>query len=408
MAKLRLGYYYHIPVKVIDGKKMTPGYQGRFIESLAKECEKLVCFLHSSQGDKGTHFDHAITSPNLEWVDLGVKRMSPLRTFIPGPDTEKLEPFRGKIDALLTRCPTPLLPGLCGKARDLGIPPVLLVVGNYVDGIADLHTGFIRSKVTGIYLRIFDLMQRREIKNCHTYVNSAKLFNLYKDISPDIKETKTTTLDLEDFFEREDTCQRSEIHLLYVGRYDFAKGLKFIVGAMKALRDKGYNCRFDLAGWDPSNSGVIAELTDYARTLGVVNYIKEHGFKAMGDDLWSIYRNADIFINASMASEGFPRTIWEAMANSVPVVATDVGSIKSFVGEATEIVAPRDQRALTQGVEKIIKDEALRKDKIRKGFALTKKNTLTARAREIIGGIESIVAIKNHVESGELDSGIWK
>ena len=39
---------------------------------------------------------------------------------------------------------------------------------------------------------------------------------------------------------------------------------------------------------------------------------------------------ADIFIIPSY-QEGFPRVIWEAMANSVPVIATNVGGLEETI-----------------------------------------------------------------------------
>ncbi len=44
-----------------------------------------------------------------------------------------------------------------------------------------------------------------------------------------------------------------------------------------------------------------------------------------------ITKKADIYVIASRSSEGFPRTIWEAMAHCLPVVATKVGSIPAFI-----------------------------------------------------------------------------
>ncbi|HQO21261.1 MAG TPA: glycosyltransferase family 4 protein [Acidobacteriota bacterium] len=388
MPSLRLGYYYHIPVKEEDGTIKTLGVQGRFIDSLAAHCEEVICFLHRPGKRDHYHFDYGIRRSNVRLADLGIKQNSPRRTFCPGSLEQVAKRHMSGLDALLVRGPSPLLPPLCRWARGAGVMPVLLIVGNYVDGIEDLRQPLWRKTLIGAYLRTYNLMQKREVKKCLSFVNSNKLYNEFVQYGGRVVETRTTTLDDNDFFERNDTCLGETVRILYVGRYDQAKGLKLLVSSLAGLVGKGYRCELHFAGWDTSEGGMMEELLDQANSLGVGHLVTDHGFKPVGEELWSIYRDADIFVNASQASEGFPRTIWEAMANSVPVVATDVGSVRAFTEGVVEIVAPRDQDALTAGIERVIKDGASRRMMISKGFELAGKNTLPARARELVSGIE--------------------
>lgn len=389
---INLGYYYHVPVRSSESGVLTLGAQGRFIDSLAGSCRQVTCFLHLPGTRDHYQYDYQIKSPNVRFIILGIKGSAPARTFFPYGCLNSVSQHLQGLDALLIRGPSPLLPPLCRHARKSGILPVLFIVGNYVDGIPELRQPFLRKQAIGAYLRIYNSLQKREIASCMTFVNSRKLYDEFIGLGGKVVETRTTTLDEQDFWRREDTCGRGIIRLLYTGRYDLAKGIKLIIKSLYELVAKGHRCQLDLAGWDPSGGGTLSELMEYAANLGVATLITDHGFKPVGEELWSIYRSSDIFINASQASEGFPRTIWEAMANSVPIVATNVGSIRAYAGDAVELVAPRNQSALTAGIEGLILNRDLRKQRIRNGFDLAKGNILSERAREIVEAISEYLA----------------
>jgi glycosyltransferase involved in cell wall biosynthesis len=121
-----------------------------------------------------------------------------------------------------------------------------------------------------------------------------------------------------------------------------------------------------------------------AKQEGVKDRVVYHGYKAVGPDLFAYYVAADIYVIASQSCfEGFPRTIWEAMAHSLPVVATRVGSIPDFIEGAAELVEPKNHIALADGILKIIKTPELRKRNIRNGYSLAEKNTLEEQVGEM-------------------------
>jgi glycosyltransferase involved in cell wall biosynthesis len=101
-----------------------------------------------------------------------------------------------------------------------------------------------------------------------------------------------------------------------------------------------------------------------------------------------------VFVVASRSAfEGFPRTIWEAMASRVPVVATSVGSIPEILenGRHGLIVSPRSPEELEDAIARIIADEDLRRKIIDNGYRLAEGNTLEVRATELIDHIEKFV-----------------
>jgi len=79
-------------------------------------------------------------------------------------------------------------------------------------------------------------------------------------------------------------------------------------------------------------------------------------------EMIKILRNADIYIQFSI-SEGMPRTIVEAMAMRLPIISTDVGSIKGvLVNKKNSIVIKPDKDELIKALHLLINNDSLRKN----------------------------------------------
>ncbi|MFI4963608.1 MAG: glycosyltransferase, partial [Legionellales bacterium] len=128
---------------------------------------------------------------------------------------------------------------------------------------------------------------------------------------------------------------------------------------------------------------ILDEMRVLANERGIAERINYHGFKSLGPELFAYYKKADIFLIASY-HEGFPRTIWEAMAHSLPVVATKVGSIPDLVQDAAALVEPRNMNQLAASIRSIIHDANLRRDLIKRGFTLASENTLEIQGAKMI------------------------
>ncbi|MCJ7693869.1 MAG: glycosyltransferase family 4 protein, partial [Anaerolineaceae bacterium] len=144
-----------------------------------------------------------------------------------------------------------------------------------------------------------------------------------------------------------------------------------------------YDVTLDLVGWPEEGTGIIDNIMTHSLESNIGDRIHYHGYKPVGPELFEFYKNADIYIIASQTSEGFPRTIWEAMAHSLPVVATRVGSIPDFIEGMAELVEPKNSQAIADGVEKIITDGAIRKEYIKLGSRLAHQYTLDIQVEEM-------------------------
>jgi len=384
---MRLGYHYHIPMfRDAEGHLRTPGYQGCFLDALAGHCERLVCFLHTPRPDEMEIMDYALKAANVEWVDIGPHASVPERLACRWRLTGPLRRWRDRLDCMLIRGPSPLLPAAASAVR--GLPVALLIVGDYVAGAAHSSLAWWKKLPVQLWRHWNARAQLRVAREALTFVNSAQLYEAYRGRIGRLHLTRTTTLSEADGYEREDTCTGRPVRLLYTGRMASAKGLLEIAEAVAQLVEAGEDVVLDLVGMREPGDPVLEELAAFCRRRGIEQRVTYHGYRPLGPELFAFYRRADIYVLASTSSfEGFPRAIWEAMAHSLPVVATAVGSIPHYLKdrETALLVPPRDAGALRSALEQLLRNAQLRRHLISYGRRVAASNTVEAIARDMAG-----------------------
>jgi len=387
---MRLGLHYHVPACYRDGVIRAPAFLGLFIDSLTAHCESLLYFANSPVGDEMNMMDYVIKSPNVKLVDLGPHVSIPVRTVRAAFHVPSLLKSQVEVDLLLLRAPTPLLPLFYAVWRK---PTALLLVSDELAGIENLPQPAWRKATIRLWAQWNHRLQMRLSKQSLVFVNSQLLYENYRAQLPGMILTQTTTLRESDFYYREDTCISSPYRLLYAGRITRIKGIFEIVRALSNLVKDGFDVVLDLVGMLDNSDPILEPILELARSLDVDGRVQYHGYKTAGPELLEYYRRADIYVTASQSSnEGFPRTIWEAMASSTPVIATGVGSIPAFVSGAAVLVPPKDIDALTGALRSLITDKELRRCLVSRGLALAKSNTLEKRAEELITKMEAWLA----------------
>ncbi len=361
-----------------------PGHLGRFIDGLADYCESLTCFMHTPLSNDMGQMDYCIQSKNIRLISMGPRNSLPSRMLSFIFYKHFFTETKDYLDCMLIRGPSPLLPWIAKAVKPT--PVALLLVGDQLAGVDDLPQPHWRKEAIRQYWKWNETKQLEVAKNSLTFVNSHLLYQNFSSQVPLLFETKTTTLTKEDFFYREDTCQTPPYHILYVGRMDRTKGILDILEAIYLLLQDGIDVIYDLVGPENKSDPLISDLKLMAEKLNISDKVIYHGYRPIGPELFKFYRSADIFITASQSSEGFPRTIWEAMANSLPVVATKVGSIPNFITDGKEalLISPRNPLQIYQSIIKIISDHDLRKNLIDKAFNLSLENEIGKRTKEMI------------------------
>ena len=159
-------------------------------------------------------------------------------------------------------------------------------------------------------------------------------------------------------------------YLLYVGAAYPHKNLENLLQAFNALTTthKLKSYKLVLVG---EQDYFYQRLKQKIKKMGLEEKVIFPGYL---DDqtLNQVYQNALCYVFPSYY-EGFGLPGLEAMAQGVPVLASQAGSLPEIYGEAALYFNPYDIKDIARAIDKIINDENLRKEMIKKGFEQVKK-----------------------------------
>jgi glycosyltransferase involved in cell wall biosynthesis len=152
-------------------------------------------------------------------------------------------------------------------------------------------------------------------------------------------------IDLERFTPREGGRTEEPV-VLFVGELRADKGLRHVISAARAARDRIPELRLIIAGDGPLRAEVEAQAQQE-------RFIEYQG-RILRDQLPELYRNARSFVLAPYSrpswAEQFGFASVEAMASGLPVVITDCGAVREVVPDWNPIVAQHDEAALAAGM----------------------------------------------------------
>ncbi len=161
-----------------------------------------------------------------------------------------------------------------------------------------------------------------------------------------------------------------------VGRIHPQKGHEFLIQVVEKLLVEHQSLIFLIIG-----EGYLKN--EFILKVKSLNLSKNILFLGEREDIPELLSCMDIFVLPSIR-EGFPNTILEAMASSLPVVATDVGGVRELIiaNETGFIVPPADIPALYESLSKLIKDKDLRVQMGNAGFERVKEFSIEKMAKE--------------------------
>lgn len=164
-------------------------------------------------------------------------------------------------------------------------------------------------------------------------------------------------INLSDFKEASSGSQPNSRSILYIGRLERRKGVKFLIQAFAWLQEQIPDARLDIAGDGPDR----AKLELLSENLGVASKVTFHGF-VDEEKKRKLLSEAGVFCSPALFGESFGIVLLEALAQGLPIVA---GNNPGYVGVMKElgalsIVNPKDGVEFARRLELLLLNEDLR------------------------------------------------
>ena len=152
----------------------------------------------------------------------------------------------------------------------------------------------------------------------------------------------------------------NESIVLYVGRFDPIKGIDRLLEAVTHLQDHR-RLRLVIIGGDGPDTPEYQNLQKMTRKFGIQNRVTFVG-RIEQEHLPPYYSAADVLVVPSYY-ESFGLVGLESLACGTPVVATEVGAMRSILrdGETGQIVTHAHPRSLAQAIEPFITGSSAKK-----------------------------------------------
>jgi glycosyltransferase involved in cell wall biosynthesis len=176
--------------------------------------------------------------------------------------------------------------------------------------------------------------------------------------------------------------------ILYLGSTRPHKNLLRLIRAFgKLLSQSDIDCQLVVAGEKDKNLLVLRNLTN---ELGLSNRIIFLNHLSQ-EELLLLMNTADIFVFPSLY-EGFGLPPLEAMACGTPVIASNVASMPEVIGDAAILVNPEDEQEIASAMLRLLKDNGLRQELVKKGYQRIRTFTWKNTAEKTIEVYQKVMA----------------
>lgn len=175
-------------------------------------------------------------------------------------------------------------------------------------------------------------------------------------------------------------------YLIFVGTLQPRKNIERLIDAYKTII---YDSKIQLViagkkGW--MYDQIFQKVKDEKLEKEVIftDYVS-------ADNLPPLISGAKAYILPSLW-EGFGIPVIEAQACSVPTVVSNVSSLPEIVGDSAILVDPENAKSMADGIKKVLTDEKIRSDLVKKGLINVKRFSWQKCADQTITALGKIVS----------------
>ena len=194
-------------------------------------------------------------------------------------------------------------------------------------------------------------------------------------------------IDFEHFQKERDPLpefQDEKANILFVGRPEKRKGLKYLLRAYIRIKQT-----------DPNTRLIVVGAGDFSRYERIMDPIGDVVFRSNVpyDELPRYHHTSHVFCAPNTGNESQGYVLLEAMAAGMPVVASN---IEGFAGVITDeldgvLVKPKDSDAIAAAVLRLIRDPSLRKELGARGQAQAAHYSWDNIARRVLSYYERLL-----------------
>jgi len=167
--------------------------------------------------------------------------------------------------------------------------------------------------------------------------------------------TKVEEMDIEKVIQRKN---KSQITIFWVARFIDWKHPELPVKLARNLKSKGYHFHLNMAG----SGNQVEKIKSLIHELEVDDCVSLIG-NLQNDEIHDMMKQSHVFLVTSDRNEGWGAVLNEAMSNGCAVVASNMIGAAPFLIENEKngfLFMSGDLHSLTQQVESLLNDEALR------------------------------------------------
>ena len=181
--------------------------------------------------------------------------------------------------------------------------------------------------------------------------------------------------------------QNLEKYILFVGTLQPRKNIERLIEAFSVLTSENEFSDFKLIiigkkGWE------FEEILKAPKKYNVeknVSFLQD----VTDEELPNYYKNAQLFVLPSLY-EGFGLPVLEAMKYGVPVIVSNVSSLPEAGGDAALYVDPLSVSDIADKMKRVLSDESLRSEMVKKGKKQIEKFSWEKSAKETLKILEEV------------------
>ena len=187
-----------------------------------------------------------------------------------------------------------------------------------------------------------------------------------------------------------------KLNILFLGRLEKRKGLKYLLGAYSRLKWDWPDIRLIVVGAgnpDMDSMHIMGE-----RNLEDVMFAGS----VSEEDKARYFRTADIYCSPATGKESFGIVLLEAMASGTPIVASRIDGYSDVIRDGHDglLVPHKSEAALAGAIEGLLRDEGLRARLARNGLETAQTYRWERVARRVMDHYAARMAAREGASAG--------